>query len=132
MVALWILEFLTGVSASIVVKGEKFSSYKMGRIVVKIVVYSTILVIFNILKDHLGGIDVLHIDFNFFQWMYYIVLNLVILQLIVSVFENLEKLGWSEAGVFVKIFKRQFHQTKENIEAKTYKGKSKKNKKEEE
>jgi len=96
LLGIFLVEFCTGVSASILVKKEKFSSYKLGRIVVKIFVYTMLLVLFNAFKEHLGGINVLSIDFNFFEWIYYIVLNLLILQLIVSVFENLETLGWKE------------------------------------
>ena len=36
IVLLFILEFLTGVSASVFVKGERFNSWKMGRMVLKI------------------------------------------------------------------------------------------------
>lgn len=106
LVVLFLLEFGTGVAASLLIRKERFNSIKLGRIVIKIFVYTGILILFNAFKDHLG-VDVLNISFNFFEWIYYIILNLLILQLLVSVFENLSDLGWKEVNVFVSIFKKK-------------------------
>ena len=108
LVCLFLFEFATGVAASLFVRKEKFNSNKLGRIVVKITVYTGLLILFNAFKGQLG-IDIFNLSFNFFEWIYYIVLNLLILQLLVSVFENLETLGWKEVGIFVRIFKKKIN-----------------------
>src|ERR1700748_1205056 len=46
-VVLFVLEFITGVSASVFIRKEKFESFKMGRIVLKIFAYSIILGLTN-------------------------------------------------------------------------------------
>lgn len=113
LVCLFLLEFGTGVAASLVIRKERFNSNKLGRIIIKIVVYTGLLILFNAFKDQLG-IDVFNLSFNFFEWIYYIVLNLLILQLVVSVFENLEALGWKEVGIFVRIFKKKINKIEDN------------------
>ena len=117
IVLLFILEFLTGVSASVFVKGERFNSWKMGRMVLKIFIYSTILAVFYILSTHIGGFTIgKSFTFNFFQWTYYIVLNLLILQLLISVLENLEVLGFKEAAPLLRLFRRKQQQIEDKIE----------------
>lgn len=116
LVILFVLEFITGVTASIFVKKERFSSWKMGRIVLKIFVYSIILGLFNIFSHRVGGYSVFSFEFNFFEWTYFVVLNVLVLQLLVSVFENCEALGFKEVSVFLKIFRKKVKRIEEEIE----------------
>lgn len=103
----FILEFATGVAASVWIKKEKFQSLKMGRIVLKIFVYSIILGLMNIFSKEIGGHAVAGIEFNFFEWIYFLVINILILQLLVSVLENCEILGIKEVSIFLRIFRKR-------------------------
>lgn len=107
LIGLFLLEFTTGVYLSVSIQKKRFNAHKLGRIVIKMFVYTGILILFNTFKEHLGGMDVIHLSFNFFEWIYYIILNLLILQLAVAVFENLEDCGWKEAALFTKLFKKK-------------------------
>ena len=119
IIILFILEFLTGVSASVFIKKERFNSWKMGRMVLKIFVYSIILLVFHVLSQKVGGFSIGNaFDFNFFKWTYFIILNLLILQLLISVLENLEVLGFKEVAIFLRIFTKKKEQIEEKINKK--------------
>lgn len=107
LIVLFVLEFLTGVSASVFVKGQDFNSLKMGRIVLKIFVYSVILGLLNIFTQNTGKHEVFGIDFNFYEWIYFVILNVLVIQLFVSVLENLETLGFKEVSPLLRVFKRK-------------------------
>lgn len=115
-VILFILEFVTGVSASVFIRKEKFESFKMGRIVLKIFVYSIILGLLNVFKKYVGGYVILGFDFNFFEWTYFLIINILILQLIISVLENCEALGFKEVGIILRIFRRKVKDIEEEID----------------
>ncbi len=118
LIILFILEFVTGVSASVYIRKEKFESMKMGRIVLKIFVYSIVLGLMNIFNKHVGGHSVFGLNFNFFEWIYFIVLNILILQLLVSVMENCESLGFKEVSIFLRIFRKQIKRVEETASGK--------------
>lgn len=107
LIVLFVLEFLTGVSASVFVKGQDFNSLKMGRIVLKIFVYSVILGLLNIFTQNTGKHEVFGIDFNFYEWIYFVILNVLVIQLFISVLENLETLGFKEVSPLLRIFKKK-------------------------
>ncbi len=115
LVVLFILEFFTGVTASVYIKKEKFNSWKMGRIVLKIFVYTTILGLFNIFSHKIGSHTIFSFDFNFFEWIYYIILNVLVLQLFISVLENCETLGFKEVSVILRIFRKRVKEIEDTV-----------------
>jgi hypothetical protein len=67
--------------------------------IVKIGLYTTILGIVHVLKISMDS----YIDI--YGWLYYAVFNMVVIQLIISVLENLSKLGFAEGNWIVRIIK---------------------------
>ena len=94
-------EFVTGIRAS-VREGNKIESKKFGRFILKILTYTLIIGIINVFKTQLHIPQVFGQNINIYAWIYYVSLNMIIVQLIISVFENLSRLGFSESS---KIFK---------------------------
>ena len=97
-VILLVLEFITGIRASIKAK-KKIESRKFGRMIVKIGLYTTILGIVHVLKVNMDSY------INIYEWLYYAVFNMVVIQLIISVLENLAKLGFAEGTWIVRVIK---------------------------
>jgi phage-related holin len=97
-ILLILLEFITGISAS-VKEGKKIESKRLGRFVVKITVYTLMIAIANILKTNYAN-DIVGKVYNFIYW---IILHFITIQLIVSVFENMSRLGFQESS---RIFKK--------------------------
>ena len=100
-VVLLALEFLTGVKASLK-KGKKIESRKFGRMIVKVGIYTTILGIIHIFKETTADAAI-----DIYEWIYYVVFNMVVLQLIISVLENLSKLGFAESSIIAKFIKNK-------------------------
>jgi len=101
--SLLIIEFVTGIKASIK-SGRRIESRKFGRMIIKIGIYTSILSIVNIMKGvfNKDAIDI-------YYWLYYIIFNLVVIQLVISVFENLAKLGYAESSVIVRIMRKKLN-----------------------
>lgn len=93
------LEFLTGIKASLKA-GKKIESRKFGRMIFKIGIYTLILGAVHALKG-MGGI------ISIYYLIYYIIFNMVVIQLIISVFENLAKLGYTESNRIIKYLKNR-------------------------
>ena len=95
------IEFVTGIYASIK-EGKKIQSKRLGRFVAKVIIYTCMIAIVNTMKvsfiqDKVGVI---------YDFIYWTILHLISIQLIVSVFENLSRLGFQESSrVFKKINK---------------------------
>ena len=107
-IILLFMEFVTGVRASIK-EGNKIDSKKFGRFILKIVTYTLIIGVINIFSTRLNAPLVFNYKINIYHWIYYVVLNMIVVQLIISVFENLGRLGYSESN---KIFKALTIKTK--------------------
>ena len=98
---LLIVEFITGISASIR-EGKKIESKRLGRFIVKIVVYTLMIAIVNILNKSFDD----RIVGKIYNFIYWVIIDFITLQLIISVFENLSRLGFQESSrVFNKINK---------------------------
>ena len=97
---LLILEFITGIRASLK-SGKKIESRKFGRMIVKIGLYTTILGIIHVMKGAIAS------SFDIYDWVYYVVFNMVVIQLIISVLENLSKLGFAESKGIIGIIKKR-------------------------
>ena len=63
--------------------------------------YTVIIGIINIFRTRLFIPSILGFEVNIYSVVYYAVLNLIIIQLLLSVFENLSRLGYRETN---KIF----------------------------
>lgn len=101
------VEFWTGIKASLKA-GKKIQSRKWGRMIIKIGIYSTMLGCINILSNSVGNIDLKFFQTNIYEWLYYIVFNMVVIQLIMSIFENLTKLGYKETSKIFKVVSQKF------------------------
>jgi len=99
-VLLLFMEFFTGIKASLK-EGKKIESKKFGRIILKILTYTILIGIINIFKTRLPVPKIFDSEINIYSWVFYTVINLIIIQLIISVFENLSRLGYKESS---KIF----------------------------
>lgn len=96
------LEWYTGVQASFK-KGQKHTSRKLGRMILKISIYSGLLFILNSFQSRTNMPTVFDFEINPFSWLYWIVLFVIIWQLLISVLENLETLGFRWAKKVIQI-----------------------------
>lgn len=104
-------EFQTGIKAALKAKGERIQSRKIGRMILKIGVYIHILFILNSFASY-NKFQMLGIEVSPFGWLYFIVLAWVVVQMLISYFENLSILGYSETrgikGVIMRKFNKWF------------------------
>jgi len=105
-ILLIIFEFWSGVSAS-KKAGNKFSSKKAPRILAKLLIYTVMIGILNAFAKNIQPLDVFSLTFNPYEFIFYVVLNIIIIQQIVSVLENLGKLGMMEANIILKYIKKK-------------------------
>jgi hypothetical protein len=91
------LEFTTGIKASIR-EGNKVSSKKFGRFIFKVATYTVMLGLTNILATRIEESYMTYI----YSGLYWTTFHLITLQLFISVFENMSRLGFQESS---KVFK---------------------------
>lgn len=108
LVLLCIAEFQTGLRAALVVKGERIKSRKIGRMILKLGVYIQILFILNSFASSVKG-EIAGFEINPFGWLYYVVLAWIVCQMLISYFENLSILGYSEAAGIKGVILRKFN-----------------------
>lgn len=96
-VVLNIFEFFTGLEAS-KRKGQKVESRKMGRMFLKVGTYIAIIWMLHSFSTYIQIPDFLGWDLKPFSILYWGFLAGVIYQLYKSLMENMEALGWKEAG----------------------------------
>lgn len=97
-IMLFIGKFITGVIASLK-EGQEFSASKIGRIILKIFIYSTVL---GVLDGFSKGLD--DVSAIMYGGIYWVVFNLVALQVLRSIFRNLHRIGYhSEAGMIITV-----------------------------
>ena len=109
-VVLLVFEWITGVQASRK-RGEKHESRKFGRMLLKIAIYLVIIYILHTLSANADFPSVAGFEFDPFHWLYWIVLIGIIWQLVVSLLENLDGLGFRFAKVLLKIINKKFYKT---------------------
>ncbi|WP_158962345.1 phage holin family protein [Myroides fluvii] len=110
-VFLIIAEWHTGIKVDILKRGEKFKSRKVGRMILKIGTYIFILYLLSTFANKTASIDFFQFfDVNPMQWLYYVVFTWIILQLLVSYFENLAALGYKEMKGIVGFILRKGNQ----------------------
>ena len=100
------LEFRTGIKASIK-DNVKIQSKRIGRVILKMLTYTLIIGIINIFKTKLFIPKILGFEVNIYSVIYYTVLNLIIFQLLLSVFENLARLGYKESSKIFSILTKK-------------------------
>jgi hypothetical protein len=108
-VVLIVGEWLTGVLASYK-KGEKHESRKLGRMMLKIAVYSLMIYIPNTFQKESHFPEVLGYELDPFMWLYWIVIFVIIWQLIISVLENLKNLQFKFAGILLKVINKKAYE----------------------
>ena len=102
-------EIWTGTKVSVSIKGERIQSRKMGRMILKIGVYSSILYVLHTFSSKMISPTVLGLGVNPWEWLYYVSFTFIVFQLIVSWLENLGALGYLEAKGLVGIVLRKFN-----------------------
>ena len=95
-IVLLFAEVISGIKASIM-EGEKINSKRFGRFILKIFVYTLMLGITNIFATQTEGISAFIYDS-----IHSIVFNYISVQLIISVFENLSRMGLQESNSVYK------------------------------
>lgn len=107
-VVLILFEWQTGVKASLK-RGEKHESRKLGRMILKIATYSIPVYVLNTFQKEVVFPVVLGYEIDPFVWLYWTVLLVIIWQLLVSLLENLEQLGYRYPTVLLKIINKRFY-----------------------
>lgn len=102
-------EWSTGVLASYK-KGQLHESRKLGRMLLKIAVYSLIIYIPNTFQKEAHFPEVFGYEIDPFIWLYWIVLFVIIWQLLISVLENLSTLGFKFAEVLLKVINKKAYE----------------------
>lgn len=102
--ALIVGEFITGIKAS-KKKGRKIQSRKLGRMITKMAVYTAIIGILFSFASQLNPPNLWGFEVNIYQWIYYTVLNMIIIQLIISLLENLTEMGFAETNKIFRLLK---------------------------
>ena len=95
---LLVIEFITGIGASIK-EGNKIESRKFGRFICKVFIYTIMIGVVHILNTSADG----RIVSKVYSFIYWVIIDYISLQLIISVFENLSRLGFQETS---KVFKK--------------------------
>ena len=103
-------EVQSGVKVSIVKKNERIQSRKIGRMILKIGIYSSILYVLYTFATGFPAPSVLGFEVNPFQWLYYVVFTGIVFQLVISWLENLASLGYNEARGIVGVILRKYNQ----------------------
>ena len=98
---LLLIEFVTGVLASIREK-QKIQSKKFGRFLLKIITYSLMIGIVNVFNINFKASKVGFI----YDIIYWSMINLITIQLVISVFENMSRLGYQEANRVFKLINK--------------------------
>lgn len=101
-------EWYTGVQASLK-RGEKHSSRKFGRMLLKIATYLTPIYILHTFADNSKFPVVFGYEIDPFMWLYWVYLIGVIWQLFVSLLENYKCLGYKWADVLLRIINKKFY-----------------------
>lgn len=105
-VALILLEWASGVLASRS-KGEPHKSRKLGRMIFKVFTYTLLLFILNQFARTTDFGGVIGFDLNPFVWLYWIMVFIIIWQMVVSLLENFEQLGWRWASIALKVINKK-------------------------
>lgn len=104
-VTLLFLEFITGIKASLK-EGKKIESRKFGRVILKLVIYTLIIGIINSFKNDIIVPVIFNQQINIYSAIHFITINLILIQLLISLFENLSRLGFEESNKIFRVLKK--------------------------
>lgn len=102
-----LFEFFTGIKASLK-EGNKIESKRFGRVILKMLIYTIMIGMINIFRNNLNAPSIFGYEFNVFELIYNIVVYGILLQLFISVLENLSRLGYKETSPLFKVVSRIF------------------------
>lgn len=108
-VILIVAETRSGIKVAITKKGERVQSRKLGRMFLKIGVYTQILFVLYSFASRIKNPSVFGFEVNPFEWLYYAFFSGIIFQLVLSYLENLSSLGYSEAKGVLGIILRKYN-----------------------
>lgn len=111
-----ILEYKSGVAAS-KKNGQPFQSRKVGRMLLKVGTYMMIIFILNTFEKRLKMPEVMGFELDPFTLLYFAFLFGVIIQLLKSLFENWEQLGYKEARGALGFIVRKYNKFFESDES---------------
>ena len=100
------LEVWSGIRAS-QKKGQKIQSRKLGRMLIKMSIYTIIIGVLHQFSVGIAVPSVLGLEINIYVWIYYVVINWIIFQFLLSVLENLAEIGWTETNGLLKILHKK-------------------------
>lgn len=103
-----IFEWHTGVKAA-TRKGIPHQSRKVGRMIFKIAVYSVPIYVLHQFAEQTTAPKVLGFELDPFAWLFHVVLFGIIWQLVVSLLENLDTLGFKWAKQLIRIINSKFY-----------------------
>lgn len=95
IIALFILEFYTGLKAS-KKEGRTFDSELFGKGWFKLFIYMLMVGISHALATNVPIKPVFGVTFNLYEWLHYAFYNYIIINLFWSNLENFKRLGWNE------------------------------------
>lgn len=101
-------EWWSGVKAA-ARKGIPHQSRKVGRMLFKIAVYSVPIYVLNQFATQTTAPVVLGFELDPFAWLFHIVLFGIIWQLVVSLLENLDTLGFKWAKQLIRLINSKFY-----------------------
>lgn len=104
-IILLFLEFLTGIRASLK-EGRKIESKKFGRVILKLVIYTLIIGIINTFRKDINVPVIFNKEINIYSAIHFVTINLILIQLLISLFENLSRLGFEESSKVFRIIKK--------------------------
>ena len=102
-------EFYTGIKVSVKIEKKKIKSRPIGRMLLKIGTYVMILGIINVFAKSIVVPEVFGIPLNPFSLLWYAVFVGIIVQLIISWFENLGCLGYKETKTLAGFILRKYN-----------------------
>ena len=114
-VVLILFEWITGVLASFK-RGEPHESRKFGRMLLKILTYLVLIYVLHTFSANISFPALGDFEFDPFHWLYWVVLIAIIWQLLVSLLENLDCLGFRFASVLLRIINKKFFKMFDLIE----------------
>jgi phage-related holin len=107
-VVLLLFEWITGIRASLK-RGEPHESRKFGRMLLKIAAYLVPIYILNTFATNSDFIKIMDYELDPFSWLYWAVLLGIIWQLLISLLENLDSLGFRYAKIMITIINKKFY-----------------------
>lgn len=108
-IILMLIEWHTGILVALKVRKEKFQSRKLSRMLFKIGYYLLILFILKSFNNSFRFPVIEGFELDPFTWLYMVYLIVVVFSMVISVAENLGKLGYKESRTFGGLVLRKFN-----------------------